>query len=309
MTARPAPLSPALGPVARMASIPLQTMARVLGVSRSGFHAWSSRPAPARSRADAVLADRIAQIHHAWRETYGAPRIHAELADERTRVGRKRVEWLMKLEALLGVSRRKGPRTTFRDPRVRPACDLVSRNVTADAPKQLWGEAGQRTIRGIVRPPNDITHVPTWGGFLYLVVVLDAYSRRIVGWAMGHDLKAQLVIDAMNMAIGQRRPRDVIHHSDQGSQYTSLGFGGRCREAGVRPSMGSVGDAYDNASVARASSPPSSASCWCGASFGLKPRRAWRSFSSSKAGTTLLDATQPSATSPPSRSKGAPTDD
>ena len=218
---------------ANQAVFPLQTMARVLGVSRSGFHAWSSRPASARSTADALLADRIAQIHLASRETYGAPRIHAELADEGVHVGRKRVERLMKLKALVGVSRRKGPRTTIRDVRLRPASDLVDRNFSAEKPNQLW--------------VADITYVPTWVGFLYLAVVLDAFSRRIVGWAMGHDLKAQLVIDAMNMAIGQRRPRDVIHHSDQGSQYTSVAFGLRCKEAGVRPAVGSVGDAYDNA--------------------------------------------------------------
>ena len=139
----------------------------------------------------------------------------------------------MKAVGLTGVSRRKGARTTFRDKRVRPACDLVDRNFHADEPDRLW--------------VADITYVPTWAGFLYLAVVLDAFSRRIVGWAMGHDLKAQLVLDALNMALTQRRPVDVIHHSDQGSQYTSIAFGLRCKEAGVRPSMGSVGDAYDNA--------------------------------------------------------------
>ena len=130
-------------------------------------------------QADAQLSERIAQIHLASRETYGAPRIHAELADEGARVGRKRVERLMRLKALAGVSRRKGPRTTIRDVRLRPASDLVDRNFSAEKPNQLW--------------VADITYVPTWVGFLYLAVVLDAFSRRIVGWAMGHDLKAQLV--------------------------------------------------------------------------------------------------------------------
>ena len=189
---------------ANQAVFPVETMARVMGVSRSGFHAWSSRPPSRRALADARLSERIAQVHLASKETYGAPRIHAELADEGTRVGRKRVERLMKLKALAGVSRRKGTRTTIRDVRLRPASDLVDRNFQAERPNQLW--------------VADITYVPTWVGFLYLAVVLDAFSRRIVGWAMGHDLKAQLVIDAMNMAIGQRRPHDVIHHSDQGSQ-------------------------------------------------------------------------------------------
>lgn len=139
----------------------------------------------------------------------------------------------MKAAGLQGVSRRKGARTTIRDDRVRPASDLVARHFYADEPDRLW--------------VADITYVPTWAGFLYLAVVLDAFSRRIVGWAMGTSMKAQLVIDAVNMAVGQRRPVDVIHHSDQGSQYTSVAFGLRCKEAGIRPSMGSVGDAYDNA--------------------------------------------------------------
>ena len=117
--------------------------------------------------------------------------------------------------------------------RVRPASDLVDRNFRADAPDRLW--------------VADIAYVPTWAGFLYLAVVLDAFSRRIVGWAMGSDLRTRLVLDALDMALGQRQPAGVIHHSDQGSQYTSVAFGLRCREAGVRPSMGSVGDAYDNA--------------------------------------------------------------
>ena len=212
---------------------PIETMAMTLGVSRSGFYAWSGRSPSARSTADGDLTGRIKTIHQASRQSYGAPRVHAELADAGVRVGRKRVERLMKAAGLKGVSRRRGTRTTIRDERLRPASDLVDRNFYAHEPNMLW--------------VADITYVPTWAGFLYLAVVLDAFSRRIVGWAMGHNLKAQLVIDAMNMAIGQRKPRNVIHHSDHGSQYTSVAFGLRCKEAGVRPSMGSVGDAYDNA--------------------------------------------------------------
>ena len=218
---------------ANQAVYPIETMAKTLGVSRSGFYAWYSRSPSARSMADGDLTGRIKTIHHASRQSYGAPRVHAELADAGVRVGRKRVERLMKAAGLKGVSRRRGTRTTIRDERLRPASDLVDRNFYAHEPNVLW--------------VADITYVPTWTGFLYLAVVLDAFSRRIVGWAMGHNLKAQLVIDAMNMAIGQRKPRNVIHHSDQGSQYTSVAFGLRCKEAGVRPSMGSVGDAYDNA--------------------------------------------------------------
>lgn len=218
---------------ANQALFPVQIMAAALGVSRSGFYAWRRRPPSRRAVADAALTARIETIHGASRETYGAPRIHAELADDGVRVGRKRVERLMKATGLKGVSRRKFVTTTERDERVRPARDLVDRNFYAAAPNILW--------------VADITYVPTWAGFLYLAVVLDAFSRRIVGWAMGNNLKAQLVLDALNMAIAQRKPHDVIHHSDQGSQYTSVAFGLRCKEADVRPSMGSVGDAYDNA--------------------------------------------------------------
>jgi len=216
---------------ASQAMFSITTMSKTLGVSRSGFYAWRERAASARSKADAALTARIRAIHKASSQTYGAPRIHAELVDDGVRVGRKRVERLMKTAGIAGVSRRKSARTTARDERLRPASDLVDRNFHADEPNRLW--------------VADITYVPTWAGFLYLAVVLDAFSRRIVGWAMGHDLKAQLVLDAM--ALTQRRPVAVIHHSDQGSQYTSIAFGLRCKEAGVRPSMGSVGDAYDNA--------------------------------------------------------------
>lgn len=139
----------------------------------------------------------------------------------------------MQAKGIVGVSSRKFATTTIKDERARPALDLVDRNFYAAEPNQLW--------------VADITYVPTWVGFLYLAVVLDAFSRRIVGWAMGNDLKTQIVLDAMNMAIGQRRPVNVIHHSDQGLQYTSIAFGAQCKEAGVRPSMGPVGDAYDNA--------------------------------------------------------------
>ena len=212
---------------------PIATMCRLLGVSASGYHAWLSRSSSARAEADAALLERIRAIHAASRGTYGAPRIHAELAAEGCHVGRKRIARLMRVAELAGISRRKSVQTTVRDRRERPAPDLVKRNFAADAPDRLW--------------VADITYVPTWTGFLYLAVVLDAFSRRIVGWAMANHLRTELVLDALDMALGQRRPQSVVHHSDQGSQYTSIAFGSRCRQAGVRPSMGSVGDAYDNA--------------------------------------------------------------
>jgi putative transposase len=212
---------------------PIATMCRLLGVSASGYHAWQRRPPSPRAHADAALLERVCQIHVTAQGTYGAPRIHAELAAAGIHVGRKRVARLMRAAGLTGVSRRRWTCTTRRDARARPAPDLVDRDFSADGPDRLW--------------VADITYVPTWAGFLYLAVVLDAFSRRVVGWAMANHLRAQLVLDALDMALGQRRPHDVIHHSDQGSQYTSIAFGKRCREAGVRPSMGSVGDAYDNA--------------------------------------------------------------
>jgi len=212
---------------------PIRTMCRVLGVSPAGFHAWRQRRPSARDQADAELLRRIRTVHGISQGTYGAPRIHAELQAEGIRVGEKRVARLMQEAGLAGVSRRRGPRTTIRDREARPAPDLVDRNFAATEPNQLW--------------VADITYVPTWAGFLYLAVVLDAWSRRIVGWAFSTDLKTRLVLDALEMALACRRPRNVIHHSDQGSQYTSLAFGKRCQEVGVRPSMGSVGNAYDNA--------------------------------------------------------------
>jgi putative transposase len=208
-------------------------MCRLLGVSASGYYAWQQRPPSARAQADAVLTESIRAIHERSRETYGMPRIHAELAAEGLLAGRKRVARLMRAAGLEGISRRRRGRTTRRDRDARPAPDLVERNFSAGGPDELW--------------VADITYVPTWAGFLYLAVVLDAFSRRVVGWSMANHLRTELVLEALNMAVWQRRPEAVIHHSDQGCQYTSIAFGLRCREAGVRPSMGSVGDAYDNA--------------------------------------------------------------
>ena len=218
---------------AHQAAHAIATMCRVLDVSPSGYYAWRRRGPSVRARRDATLQDRVQQIHRQSRGTYGAPRIHAELAATGTRVGRKRVARLLQQAGLQGVSRRKFVRTTVRAAQARPAPDLVQRVFTATGPNVLW--------------VADITYVPTARGFLYLAVVLDAWSRRIIGWGMQTALTADLVLGALEMAIRDRQPTGVIHHSDQGGQYTSMAFGHRCREAGVRPSMGSVGDAYDNA--------------------------------------------------------------
>ena len=208
-------------------------MCRVLGVSPSGFYAWRDRPPSARAVENDRLLERMREIHRFSRETYGQPRMYAELRDDGWLVNHKRVARLMSLGGLRGASRRKKWRTTKRAKDARAAPDLVERDFSVDGPDQLW--------------VADITYVPTWSGFLYLSVVVDAWSRRVVGWSMETHLRTALVLQALNMALWQRRPDSVIHHSDQGTQYTSIAFGLRCKEAGVRPSMGSVGDAYDNA--------------------------------------------------------------
>jgi len=217
---------------AHRAVYPIAAMCRVLGVSSSGYYAWAKRAPSARAISDAALIERIGAVHAASHGTYGSPRVQAELAESGLRVSRKRVARLMKAVGLAGVSRRRFVRTTVRDGG-RQAPDLVERAFKAEAPNRLW--------------VADITYIPTWSGFLYLAIVLDVFSRRIVGWSMSLTLHTDVVLAALNMALAVRKPKSVIHHSDQGSQYTSIAFGARCREAGVRPSMGSVGDAYDNA--------------------------------------------------------------
>jgi putative transposase len=208
-------------------------MCRLLGVSTSGYYAWRNRKPSKRAVEDAALTETISAIHVWSRGTYGAPRIHAELADCGVKVGRKRVARLMRGAEIQGVTRRKKIFTTRRDSTARPAPDLVDRVFTAEGPDRLW--------------LSDITYVPTDTGYIYLAIVLDAWSRRVIGWSMENHLRTELVLAALDMALQQRKPSNVIHHSDQGCQYTSIAFGKRCLEEGVRPSMGSVGDCYDNA--------------------------------------------------------------
>ncbi len=214
----------------------VNAMCKALKVSKSGFYDWRDRAPSARDQADALLSEKIARIHRDSRETYGAPRIHFELRTLGVRCSRKRVSRLMRKSGLFGCGgRRRKVRTTLRSQleRTPPAPDLVKRNFTPEAPDRLW--------------VADITYVRTWEGWLYLSFVLDTYSRRVVGWSMTNHLKTELVVDAVNMAIYNRRPAPgLIHHSDRGSQYTSVEFGSRLKEAGLLPSMGSVADAYDN---------------------------------------------------------------
>lgn len=205
----------------------------MLDVSTSGFYAWSARKPSARDIADDELAGVVLGIYALSRDTYGRPRIHAELRLHKIYVSRKRVRRLMHEYGLVGVHRRGFVVTTRRDKDSRPAPDLVERKFSADAPDKLW--------------VADITYVPTWSGFLYLAVVLDVFSRRIVGWSMSTSLHTRVVLDALNMAVHNRRPNAVIHHSDQGTQYTSIALGIRAKEEGIQLSMGSVGDCYDNA--------------------------------------------------------------
>lgn len=218
---------------AHQAVYPVRTLCRLLGVSPSGYYAQLRRASSPRSQSDEALQVRIRAIHQRSRGTYGSPRIQVDLSEEGIRVSRKRIARLLREAGLEGASRRRQFKTTVRDRERRPAPDLVDRNFTAEGPNRLW--------------VADITYLPTASGFLYLSVVLDAWSRRIVGWSMATHLRTELVLAALNMAVSQRRPKEVIHHSDQGTQYTSLAFGQRCREADIRPSMGSVGDCFDNA--------------------------------------------------------------
>lgn len=211
---------------ANQATFPVRVMSRMFGVSSSGFYAWRARPPSQRDIGNAVMSERIAQIHAQSDATYGMPRVRAELMDQGVRISRQRVARLMRRAHLRGVSRRRGfVVTTERDLRQRPAPDLVNRKFVADAANQLW--------------VADMTYVPTWAGFIYLAMVLDVWSRRVVGWSIGERMTADLVLAALNMALQQRRPRSVIHHSDQGSQperglWQALPSHGRASLDGLR---------------------------------------------------------------------------
>jgi putative transposase len=216
------------------AAFPIHTLCCVLDVSRSAYYAWRNRTPSQRMQANAQLVERIHTIYTQSDATYGMPRVRAELIAQGMVVSRKRVARLMRYHGLRGVCRRRGfVVTTQSNKRLRSAPDLVNRQFTAYEPNQLW--------------VADATYIPTWAGFTYLAIVLDVFSRRVVGWSIRDTLLTELMLSALNMAVAQRKPKNVIHHSDQGSQYASLAFGARCKAIGIRPSMGSVGDAYDNA--------------------------------------------------------------
>jgi putative transposase len=214
---------------------PVSMACRLLGVSRSAFYEWERGAPSDRQLTDAWLVEQIKQIHGEHRGVDGWRRIHAELRIAHgTRVSGKRVRRLMRAAGISGLVRRKRGRTTIRVAGVRVADDLVERRFRPTAPNLLW--------------VADITYLRTWEGWVYLAAVQDAYSRAIVGWSMADHMRAELVVDALEMAVARRRPAPgLVHHSDQGSQYVSLGFGQAARDAGIAVSMGSKGCAYDNA--------------------------------------------------------------
>jgi transposase InsO family protein len=230
---------------AHRAEFGVEPLCRVVNLPVSTFYDRKARPPSAWSTADAQLAERIEKIWVGSGRTYGAPRVHAQLARDGIRVGRKRVERIMARHGWRGAYLRRGWQTTTRRGPAEAAVtvpDLVQRKFTADHPNAVW--------------VADITYVRTLQGFFYLAMVLDVFSRRLVGWMMGDSLATQLVLDAVEMAIHRRdtapHPRSaddhgLIHHSDRGAQYTSFGFSQRLVEAGIAPSLGSVGDSFDNA--------------------------------------------------------------
>jgi putative transposase len=221
---------------AEKATYDLRTLCHVLGVSRSGYYAWRCRPPSARAIADGELTQAIRRIHETSRGTYGWPRVHAELRYEGIRCSGKRVARLMRAAGLHGIPARGRRGLTRRRPGVAPHPDLVRRNFVATELDRLW--------------VADISYVPTDEGWLYLATILDCCSRRVVGWSMSERLLSDLVVDALDMATSRRRPAPgLVHHSDQGSQYLALAFTRRLQDAGIAPSMGGVGTAYDNAAA------------------------------------------------------------
>ena len=219
---------------AEKACYPISLLCKVLKVSRSGYYAWRGRAPSKRSVEDSALTERIRKIHEGSRRTYGYPRIHAELRALGVECGRRRVARLMRQAGVQGCMRGRRRSTTRQGGKVPSAPDLVDRRFLAASPNRLW--------------LADITYLPTREGFLYLSFILDACSRKVVGWSMASHLGAELVVDALQMALWRRRaPSGVVHHSDRGSQYTALSFTKSLKEAGVFPSMGRVGSALDNA--------------------------------------------------------------
>jgi transposase InsO family protein len=208
-------------------------LCRVVQVAPSGYYAWRQRPPSRRSQANRVLLEQIRALHARSRCTYGAPRIHADLQARQQRVSRKRVARLMRQAGLVGRPPRRFRRTTDPDEQAQVQ-DLVQRQFTAMAPDQKWFA--------------DITYVRTWEGWLYLAVIIDSYSRKVVGWSMADHLRTELATAALNSALTTRRPRPgLIHHSDRGVQYTSSAYSKLLSAHDARQSVGRPGTCWDNA--------------------------------------------------------------
>lgn len=221
---------------AEQADYPTAVLCRTLGVSRAGYYAWKRRGASARAAADAALTREIHRVHARSRQTYGAPRVQAELAAGGVRVGRKRVARLMRAAQIRGCTRsRRTARTTVADPAATPAPNGVARDFARAAPDRLW--------------VGDITYVPTDEGWLYVAVLLDAYSRRVVGWSVADHLRTELALDALAMALGRRQPAGsaLVHHTDRGCQYTATQYRAMLADHRITCSMSRTGDCYDNA--------------------------------------------------------------
>jgi putative transposase len=215
-------------------ALPVSLMCELLAVSESGYWAWVRRAPSDRELGDAWLLERIRQVHAASKGRYGSPRVHAMLRRQGIRVGRKRVERLMRSAGLQGAHRRRRKGCTVPVEGVEPFRDLVGRDFRPDAPNRVWAA--------------DIKQIKTGEGWLYLAAVQDLYSRRIVGWAMEPHMRQELVVAALKMAVRRRRPTNgTIHHSDHGGQFIGLTFGQTCHDAGIAQSMGAVGSCFDNA--------------------------------------------------------------
>ncbi len=220
--------------LARAVAYPVALMCRLLGVSASGFYAWRSRPEPARAKEDARLAVEVAVAHKRSRGRYGSPRVHAELRARGVRVGRKRVERLMREQGLAARRRRRFRKTTDSQHAEPIAANLLERDFETSAPNRTW--------------VTDVTYIWTREGWLYLAVILDLYARRVVGWAMSEKNDTMLALAALAMALKTRRPpRGLVHHSDRGSTYASADYRRALKVAGIAASMSGKGDCWDNA--------------------------------------------------------------
>jgi len=217
----------------------VESICEVLPIAPSTYYEQKARQAdptrlPARARRDAELCRRIEQVWNENRRVYGARKVWRQLGRENTEAARCTVERLMRQMGLQGVVRGRKPRTTIPDDLADRPLDLVDRNFTADRPNQLW--------------VADLTYVATWAGFVYVAFVIDVFSRMIVGWRVSRSLRSDLALDALEQALHARgNTKGLIHHSDRGVQYVSIRYTERLAEAGIEPSVGSVGDSYDNA--------------------------------------------------------------